>query len=135
MTDQKVTMFENSILQQLRPKPLLGMVKKLNFLSDHQIVLKFGLSRMTYFSLQNISLWAKIRVKTNEISPKYQKNPYKIFTLFFFFFQEKLAVFTQLRTINCTTWARTGTSRLDDICFGLEDVNFSKKKKKRRRIF
>ena len=102
------------------------MVKKLNFLSDRWIVLKFGLSRRAYFSLQNSSLQGKIKVKTNEISLKYQKNPYKIFT----FFLRKTGLFLpNFAQINYIAWARTRTSRLDDICFELEDVNFSKKKK------
>ena len=73
MVDQKVTTFEKLILQRLRPKPKLGMVKTLTFLSDRWIMLNFGPSHRAYFSLRNDSLWTKIGVKTDEISPKYRK--------------------------------------------------------------
>ena len=58
------------------------MVKKLNFLFDRWIVLNFGPSCRAYFSLQNDSLWAKIEVKTDEISPKIPKTLIKTFTFF-----------------------------------------------------
>ena len=40
------------------------------------------------------------------------KNPNKIFT---FFFQEKLEIFSRLRAIKCTDWARIGTIRLEHL--------------------
>ena len=58
------------------------MVKKLTLLSNRLIKFNFGPSRRAYFSIQNDSLWAKIEVKEDEISSKYQ-NPNKIFTVFF----------------------------------------------------
>ena len=64
------------------------MVKKLTFLSNRHIKLNFRPSYRAYFYLWNDSLWVKIEVKMDEISPKYQ-NSNKIFT----FFQDKHAVF------------------------------------------
>ena len=49
------------------------MVKKLTFLSNCPIELNFGPSSKEYISLRTNSLRAKIEVKTDEISTKYQK--------------------------------------------------------------
>ena len=61
----------------------MGAVKMLTFLLNRWIKLNFGLSHRAYFSLWNGSLRAKIGVKTNEISSKYQ-NPNRKLQFFFF---------------------------------------------------
>ena len=63
------------------------MVKKLTNRFGHPIELNFGPSRRPYFSLQNDSSRAKMRVKMDEIPTKYQ-NP----NLKFHFFQVKHVV-------------------------------------------
>ena len=71
---------------------------------------------------------------------KNTENPNKIFTIFF---RKNWQFFTRLHSINCTNWERTGmieldhleqkglsyfsSKGLDDICFGLEDMNLSRK--------
>ena len=49
------------------------MVKKDDFFIRPLDRVDFGLSHRAYFSLRNDSLWAKIGVKMDEISLKYQK--------------------------------------------------------------
>ena len=58
----------------IKTKTLTKYGQKVNFLIQSSDRVEFGLSRNSYFSLRNDSSWAKIGVKTDEISTKYQ-NP------------------------------------------------------------
>ena len=70
------------------------MIKKLTFLSNYWIILNFGSSCTTYFPRRNDSLQAKIGIKTDEISQKYQ-NPNNVFIVFFRKIDSFLFDFTQ----------------------------------------
>ena len=54
-------------------KTLIGYGQKVDFLIQPSDGVEFWTYRRAYFSLRNESLLAKIGVKIDEISPKYQK--------------------------------------------------------------
>ena len=54
-------------------KTLIGYGQKVDFLIQPSDGVEFWTHRRAYFSFRNESLLAKIGVKIDEISPKYQK--------------------------------------------------------------
>ena len=78
------------------------MVKKLTFLSNRHIKLNFRPSYRAYFYLWNDSLWVKIEVKMDEISPKYQNsNKSSLFS------KTNMQFLGHFCAINCIDWAGT----------------------------